>query len=66
MHSFKKRYYRLDIIVGKIGLLNYPLFFSQEDKLSIELKELFKEWERRTSLALIPFYQERVKFMEEE
>lgn len=30
------------------------------------MKETFKEWERRTSLALIPFYMERLKFMEDE
>lgn len=66
MHSFKQRYYRLDINVGKIILYGYPEYFSPEDVLSIELKELFKEWERRTSLALIPFYMERLKFMEDE
>ena len=66
MHSYKKRYYRLDLVVGKIQLHSYPDFFSQEDRLAIELKELFKEWERRTSLALIPFYMERIKFMEDQ
>ena len=35
MHSFKKRYYRLDIVVGKISLLNYHAFFAAEDKLAI-------------------------------
>ncbi len=24
LHSFKKRYYRLDIVIGKISLLKYP------------------------------------------
>ena len=24
LHSFKKRYYRLDLLVGKISLQNYP------------------------------------------
>lgn len=24
MHSFKKRYFRLDIVVGKLALLGYP------------------------------------------
>jgi hypothetical protein len=66
LHSFKKRYYRLDIVVGKIILLKYPAFFSEEDKLAIELKELYKEYERRTSLAMIPFYMERVKFIEQQ
>jgi hypothetical protein len=66
MHSFKKRYYRLDLIVGKIYLHSYPDFFSLEDRLAIELKEFYKEWERRSSLALIPFYLERITFMENE
>lgn len=66
MHSFKKRYYRLDIVVGKISLLKYPFFFSSEDKLAIELKELYKEYERRTSLAMIPFYMSRLQFIEEQ
>jgi hypothetical protein len=65
LHSFKKRYYRLDIVVGKICLLKYPEFFSVEDRLAIELRELYKEYERRTSLAMIPFYMERLKFIEE-
>ena len=66
MHSYKKRYYRLDIVVGKIALQSYPQFFCLEDRLALELKEQYKEWERRTSLALIPFYMERLKFMEDE
>lgn len=63
LHSFKKRYFRLDIVVGKVCLLKYPQFFSQEDKLAIELRELYKEYERRTSLAMIPFYQDRLRFI---
>jgi hypothetical protein len=65
LHSFKKRYYRLDIVVGKICLLKYPNSFALEDQLGIEMKELYKEYERRTSLAMIPFYQERLKFIEQ-
>jgi len=60
MHSFKKRYYRLDIVVGKISLLKYPSFFALEDKFAIELREIYKEYERRTSLAMIPFYMSRL------
>jgi hypothetical protein len=56
LHSFKKRYFRLDIVIGKVCLLKYPQFFSKEDKLAIELRELYKDYERRTSLAMIPFY----------
>jgi len=65
MHSFKKRYYRLDIVVGKMSLLRCPSVFSAEDRLAIELKELYKDYERRTSLAMIPFYMSRLEFIEE-
>ena len=34
LHSFKKRYYRLDIVVGKICLLKYPDAFEAEDFLA--------------------------------
>jgi hypothetical protein len=30
------------------------------------MKELYKEYEKRTSLAMIPFYIDRLKFMGEE
>jgi hypothetical protein len=53
-------------VVGKICLLKYPQFFAVEDRLAIELRELYKEYERRTSLAMIPFYMERLKFIEEQ
>lgn len=56
----------MDIVVGKISLVKYPAFFSIEDKLSIELKEMYKEYERRTSLAMIPFYQDRLNFIEQQ
>jgi hypothetical protein len=65
LHSFKKRYYRLDIVLGKIVLKKYPNFFCEEDKLAIQLKEMYFDFERRTSLAMIPFYMERVKFIEQ-
>jgi heat shock protein HspQ len=35
MHSYKKRYYRLHIVVGKIILNSYSQFFSEEDKLAL-------------------------------
>jgi hypothetical protein len=35
MHAFKKQYYRLDIIVGKVSLLNYRNLFSDEDRLAL-------------------------------
>mmetsp|Transcript_32701 Transcript_32701/g.31928 ORF Transcript_32701/g.31928 Transcript_32701/m.31928 type:complete len:163 (-) Transcript_32701:237-725(-) len=66
LHAFKKRYFRLDIIIGKINLLKYPNLFTQEDRLALELNELYKEYEKRTSLAMIPFYMSRVEFMRNE
>jgi hypothetical protein len=66
LHSFKKRYYRLDIVVGKISLLKYPSFFTAEDRLALELNEHYKEYEKRTSLAMIPFYIGRLEFIKNE
>lgn len=66
LHSFKKRYYRLDIVVGKISLMKYPSFFTPEDKLALELNELYKDYEKRTSLAMIPFYMGRLEFIKNE
>jgi hypothetical protein len=63
LHSFKKRYYRLDIVIGKLCVYKYPLIFCKEDKLAIELRELYKDYERRTSLAMIPFFIDRLKFI---
>jgi len=42
MHSFKKQYYRLDIIIGKVSLFNYRHLFSEEDRLALKLREEFK------------------------
>ena len=39
MHSFKKQYYRLDIIVGKVNIFNYRTLFEEEDKLALKLKQ---------------------------
>lgn len=30
------------------------------------MDELYKDYEKRTSLAMIPFYMDRVKFIEQE
>jgi hypothetical protein len=56
MHSFKKQYYRLDIIIGKINLFNHS-YFSEEDRFADLLREKYKEYETRISLAMIPFYE---------
>jgi len=66
LHSFKKRYYRLDVYIGKLVLQKYPQIFNAEDLLAIEMKDLYKTYERRTSLAMIPFYMQRLEFMRAE
>jgi hypothetical protein len=37
--------------------------FGPEDKLAQQLKEQFKEYEYRVSLAMIPFHKERLDFI---
>ena len=47
LHSFKKKYFRLDIILGNMKLFNCRKYLSnadelaREDKLAIKLKEEF-------------------------
>ncbi len=41
LHSFKKRYYRLDVILGNMKLFNCKDILSEEEKLAIKLKEEF-------------------------
>jgi len=66
MHSHKKKYYRLDIIVGKINMFNCLNVFGEEDKLALDLREQFKDYETRASLAMIPFYQQRLDHIKDE
>ena len=66
LNSFKKRYYRIDIIVGKLLLKKYKQVFSPECQMMIDLKQLCKVYDRRVSLALIPFYKDRIEFLNEE
>lgn len=66
MNSFKKRYYRIDIIVGKLLLKKYKELFSEEDQMMIDLKQMCKVYDRRVSLALIPFYMDRIEFLNDE
>lgn len=40
--------------------------FSKEDFFAIELWELYEEYERITSLMMIPFYQSRIKSLNQE
>lgn len=66
MHAFKKQYYRLDIIVGKVNLLNYRHLFNEEDRLALQLREQFKLYETRVSLAMIPFFSQRLTYITRE
>lgn len=49
MHSYKNKYFRLDVNIGRVILKEHPLF-SKEDILAIELKELHAAYERAVSL----------------
>ena len=66
LNSFKKRYYRIDIIVGKLSVRKYAELFSEEDQLAIKLKHLCKLYDRRVSLALLPFYRARLEYLNRE
>ena len=66
LNSFKKRYYRIDIIVGKMVIRKYAGLFTDEDQLMVELKHLCKLYDRRVSLALIPFYRARIEYLEKD
>lgn len=46
LNSFKKRYYRIDIIVGKLILKRSDLF-CEEDQMVIDLKHKCKFYDRR-------------------
>jgi hypothetical protein len=39
MNAYKKKYYRLDVSVGKLELQNCEDLFSQEDILCLKMKE---------------------------
>ena len=66
LNSFKKRYYRIDIIVGKLSVRRYAELFSEEERLVIRLKHLCKLYDRRVSLALLPFYRARLEYLSRE
>jgi hypothetical protein len=63
LNSFKKRYYRIDIIIGKMFLKKYKKLFSPEDQMMVDLKFLCKEYDRRCDMALLPFYMDRLDFL---
>jgi len=66
LNAFKKRYYRIDIIVGKLSVRRYAELFSEEDRLVIRLKHWCKLYDRRVSLALLPFYRARLEYLSRE
>ena len=68
MNSFKKRYFRIDVVVGRLILRKYASLLkdSEEHQKMLDLKHLCKLYDRRTSLALIPFYQYRLEYLQEE
>ena len=66
LHSFKKTYFRIDVILGNVKLFNCKNYLGEEDKLAIKLCEKFQDYETRISLAMIPFYMERVNFIAQE
>lgn len=66
LNSFKTQYYRIDIIIGKILLKKWAGMFHAEDQLAVDLKHMCKSYDRRVSLALIPFYMERLEYLKGE
>jgi hypothetical protein len=59
-NAMKKRHYRLDLVLGKVSLREHPLFI-REDRCATRLLETYEEYERVTSLGMIPFYRSRIK-----
>lgn len=61
----KAAYYQLDVTIGKLYLLNHPLF-SEEERLYSQIKKLLKEYKDRAELALIPHFEETKSILNEE
>jgi len=40
--------------------------FEEEDRLAIQLKDQFKQYETRVSLAMIPFYIQKLDHINEQ
>lgn len=64
LNSYKKQFYCIDIMVGKIVLSKYAQLFTEQDTKILELKHKCKLYDRRVSLALIPFYMQKIDFLE--
>lgn len=52
--------------MGKLNFFNVKRYMNEEDKLALRLRQLFQDYETRVSLAMIPFYMERLAFIEDE
>ena len=59
MNAKKKKYFRLDVSIGKLELRFCEDLFSEEDLLCLEMRDQYIEYENQVSLAMIPFYQQR-------
>ena len=66
MNSFKKRYFRIDVIVGRLVLKKYDYLLTAEHQKMLDLKHICKLYDRRVALALIPFYQYRLEYLANE
>ena len=67
LNQHKRKYFRLDIVLGKIVFERlFKDLMTKEDRLAIDMKKQYLEYEMRLSLALIPFYMERIKFLDDE
>lgn len=66
MHSYKSKYFRLDIVVGKVNFMQCTNYFSDEDMLVKQIYEQNKEYEDRLNLGMIPFFKQRLDFINEE
>lgn len=65
MNAHKKKYFRLDVMVGKLEIHNCDDLLSFEDILCLRMKEQFLDYENQVSLAMIPFYQQRLQHLNE-
>jgi hypothetical protein len=51
--------------VGKLEIHNLEDLLSEEDRLCLKMREQFTDWENQVSLAMIPFYQQRLDHLDD-
>lgn len=56
----------MDISIGKLFLKNCPQIMSQEDLLTVKLRELKEDYDKRTQLGIVPFYQDRLDHIQKQ